>query len=284
MLGDAMIKIVTDSTANLSDEMLAQYDIRKVPISIQFDRESYEEDVDIDRDLFYRKIEEMGIVPTTSQPATGRYTEVYQDLAAAGHQILSIHITSKHSGTYQSAILARELVPDAQVEVFDSASISLGTAYMVLEAARAVENGWSLDQILARLRQMRDRMRLFLTPSTLKYLQMSGRVGRLQTALASVLQLKPVIKLEDGALAACENVRTRARALNRLVELLIEEVGQRDPVNVAVVHARAPEEGRGVLEQLEKVLNCRETLFAELVASLAVHGGPGVVAAIAYKV
>jgi DegV family protein with EDD domain len=279
-----MIKIVTDTTANLSDEVMARYDIHQVPISIQFGQETYEEHVDIDRDTFYRKIEEMGIVPTSSQPATGRFTEVYKDLAVAGHEILSIHVTSKHSGTCQSATLGRSLVPDARVEVFDSASISLGTGYMVLEAARAVEEGWSLDQILTRLQQVRDRMRLFLTPSTLKYLQMSGRVGRLQTALASVLQLKPIIKVEDGVLEACENVRTRSRALNRLVERLMEEVGQRDPVNVAVVHARAVEEGRKVLEQLKATLNCRETLFADLVASLAVHGGPGIVAAFAYKV
>ena len=279
-----MIKIVTDSTVNLSDEILARYDIRKAPIAIQFGRETYEEDVDIDHDTFYRKIEEMGIVPTSSQPATGRFTEIYQELAAAGHQILSIHVTSKHSGTCQSAILASSLVPDAQVEVFDSASISLGTGYMVLEAVRAVEKGWGLEETLARLRQVRERMNLFLTPSTLKYLQMSGRVGKLQSALASVLQLKPIIKLQDGALEAIEKVRTRSRSLDRLVELLVEAVGPHDPVNVAVVHARALEDGRGLLERLKSMLNCRETLFAELVASLTVHGGPGVVGVFAYRV
>jgi len=279
-----MIKIVTDTTVNLSDEILARYDIRAVPIAIQFGRETYEEDVDIDRDTFYRKIEEMGIVPTSSQPATGRFTDVYQDLAASGHQILSIHITSKHSGTYQSAILASSMVPDAQVEVFDSASISLGTGYMVLEAARAVERGWSQEEILARLRQIRDGMYVFLTPATLKYLQMSGRVGRLQTALASVLQLKPIIKVQDGVLEACENVRTRSRALNRLVELLVGALGPHDPVNVAVVHARAAKEGRALLERLKAALNYREAMFADLVASLAVHGGPGVVGVFAYKI
>jgi DegV family protein with EDD domain len=279
-----MIKIVTDSTVNLSDEILARYDIRKAPIAIQFGRETYEEDVDIDHDTFYRKIEEMGIVPTSSQPATGRFTEIYQELAAAGHQILSIHVTSKHSGTCQSATLASSLVPEAQVEVFDSASISLGTGYMVLEAVRAVEKGWGLEETLARLRQVRERMNLFLTPSTLKYLQMSGRVGKLQSALASVLQLKPIIKLQDGALEAIEKVRTRSRSLDRLVELLVEAVGPHDPVNVAVVHARALEDGRGLLERLKSMLNCRETLFAELVASLTVHGGPGVVGVFAYRV
>jgi len=279
-----MFKIVTDSTVNLPDEVQARYDIRKVPISIQFGHETYEEDVDIDRDMFYRKIEEMGIIPTSSQPATGRFAEVYRELAADGHEILSIHVTSKHSGTCQSATLASSMVPEAKVEVFDSASISLGTAYMVLEAARAAEKGWSMEQTLGRLRLVRERMYLFLTPSTLKYLQMSGRVGKLQGALASVLQLKPVIKLEDGVLEACENVRTRSRALNRVVEMLLEAVGTHDPVNVAVVHARAPEEGRELLERLKSALNYRETLFDDLVASLAVHGGPGVVGVFAYQI
>ncbi|MFZ5919368.1 MAG: DegV family protein [Chloroflexota bacterium] len=278
-----MIKIVTDTTANLSGEILARYDIRQVPIAIQFGLESYEEDVDIDRDMFYRKIEEMGIVPTTSQPATGRFTDVYRTLAAAGHDILSIHVTSKHSGTYQSAILASSLVPHARVEVFDSASISLGTGYMVLEAAQAAEKGWSVEQILDRLRQVRDRMHLFLTPATLKYLQMSGRVGKLQSALASLIQLKPIIRLEDGLLEACENVRTRVRALDRLVELLVEAVGTHDLVNVAVVHARAAQEGRELLERLKTTLNCCEIMFDELVASLAVHGGPGVVGVFVYR-
>ncbi len=279
-----MIKIVIDSTVNLSDDILARYDIRKVPIAIQFGHETYEEDIDIDRDLFYRKIEQMGIVPTTSQPATGRFTEAYRELAAAGHEILSIHVTSKHSGTYQSAMLARSMVPHAQVEVFDSASISLGSGYMALEAAKAAEKGWTLGQILARLHQVRERMHLFLTPSTLKYLQMSGRVGKLQSALASLIQLKPIIKLQDGALEAFENVRTRSRSLERLFDLLVEAVGKRDPVNVAVVHARALEEGRRLLERLKAALNCREALFDDLVASLAVHGGPGIVGAFAYKV
>ncbi len=280
-----MIKIVTDSTANLSDKILARYDIRKVPIAIQFGAETYEEDVDIDRDTFYRKIEETGIIPTSSQPATGRFVDAYQELAADGHQILSIHVTSKHSGTCQSATLARSMVPDARVEVFDSASISLGTGYIVLEAARAVEKGWNLEQILARLCQVRERMRLFLTPSTLKYFQMSGRVGKLGAALASVLKLRPIIKVENGVLEAFENVRTRSRSLERLIELLVEAVGGKQvPVNAAVVHAQALEEGSDLLERLQSTLNCHETMFGELVASLAVHGGPGVVGIFAYEI
>ena len=279
-----MIKIVTDSTCNLSPEQFQRYDIRVAPISIQFRTETYEEDIDIDRDLFYKKIDELGIIPTTSQPSPGRFADYYRELTDQGHSILSIAITSKHSGTYQSAVLAKDMVPEADVEVFDSATISFGTGYMVLEAARAAEAGQSRENILKRLEEIRDNMCLCLTPATLKYLQMSGRVGRLATALGSLLDLKPVITVEDGLLEARENVRTRAKAINRLLELAEEAMGTTDPINIAAIHAKSPEEGQALLEKAQARFNCRETMIGDLVASLTVHGGPGILGLFAYKV
>jgi DegV family protein with EDD domain len=279
-----MIKIVTDSTCNLSPEQLQRYDIRVAPISIQFGTETYEEDIDIDRDLFYKKIDELGIIPTTSQPPPGRFADYYRELTAQGHSILSITITTKHSGTYQSAVLAKDMVPEADVEVFDSATISFGTGYMVLEAARAAKAGQSRESILKRLQAIRDNMCLCLTPATLKYLQMSGRVGRLKTALGSLLDLKPVITIEDGLLEARENVRTRAKAINRMLELAEKKMGTTDPLNIAAIHARSPEEGQGLLEKAQARFNCQEIMIGDLVASLAVHGGPGILGLFAYKV
>jgi DegV family protein with EDD domain len=281
-----VIKIVTDSTCNLDlfPELLQKHDIRVAPISIQFKKETYEEDIDIDRDLFYKKIDEMGIIPTTSQPSPGRFADYYRELTDQGHSILSITITSKHSGTYQSAVLAKDMVPDADVEVFDSATISFGTGYMVLEAARAAEAGQSRENILKRLEEIRDNMCFFITPATLEYLRMSGRVGRLATAFASLLDLKPVITLEDGLLEARENVRTRSKAINRLLELTEEKMGTTDPINVGVFHAKAPQEGQALLEEARARFNCQETLIGDWVTSLTVHGGPGTLGLFAYKV
>jgi DegV family protein with EDD domain len=279
-----VIKIVTDSTCNLSPEQLQRYDIRVAPISIQFRTETYEEDIDIDRDLFYKKIDEMGIIPTTSQPSPGRFADYYRELTDQGHSILSITITSKHSGTYQSAVLAKDMVPEADVEVFDSLTISFGTGYMVLEAARAAEAGQSRESILKRLEEIRGNMYLGLTPATLKYLQMSGRVGRLATAFASLLDLKPVITIEDGLLEARQNVRTRAKAINRVLELAEEALGTTNPINIATIHAWAPEEGQALLEKAQARFNCKETMIGDLVASLTVHGGPGILGFFAYKV
>ena len=278
-----MIKIIADSTCNLSQEVLDRYDIRVAPISIQFNEETFEEGIDIDHDLFYRKIEEMGIIPTSSQPTPAWFAKYYRELAEQGHTILVITITSHHSGTYESAILAKSMVPEADVEVFDSLNISLGTGWMVLEAARAVEAGQNREQILSRLAGIRDRISFFFTPATLKYLQMSGRVGTLKGVLGSLLQVKPIITLNEGVLDVGESIRTRGKAVDRIIELTEEAVGTSDPINLAVIHARAPEEGRELLERVEKHFNCKETMIADLVCSLAVHGGPGVLVLIAYK-
>lgn len=278
-----MIKLVVDSTCNLSPDTLKKHDVRVAPISIQFGTESFEEGINIDREIFYRKIDELGIIPTTAQPTPAWFAKYYRELTDEGHSILVIAITSKHSGTYDSAILAKSMVEDAEVEVFDSRSISLGTGFMVLEAARAIEAGQDLQTIVSRLEQIRARASLMFTPSTLKYLQMSGRVGRLQGALGSLLDLKPIIVLDDGELAVKENVRTRGKAINRLLELTEEAVGTSAPVNLGVFHANAEAEGRNLLELAQARLNVNEVLFADLVSSLAVHGGPGILALTAYQ-
>jgi len=279
-----MIKIVTDSSCNLSPEQLQRYDIRVAPIPIQFGAETYEEGVDIDQDLFYRRIDELDMIPTTSQPAPGTFAHIYHELTEQGHSALAITITSRHSGAYQSAILARELAAGALVEVFDSAAISFGTGYMVLEAARATEAGQSLESILERLGSIGRNMCFLFTPTTLEYLQKGGRVGAVQGTIASVLDIKPIIGLEDGLLGIVQKVRTRRKALNRMLEITEEAMGTTDPVNIAVFHARAPEEGQALLERVRARLNCRETLIDDLAVSLSVHGGPGTVGLFAYKV
>jgi len=151
-----MIRIITDSTNNLPQDLIDKHNIRIAPISIQFGEESFEEDIDIDRDTFYRKIDEMGIIPTTSQPTPAWFAKYYQEADPEKDQILVITITQKHSGTFDSAILAKSMVPEANVTVFDSAMISFGTGWMVLEAARAVEEGNDMQTIVNRLEYIRD--------------------------------------------------------------------------------------------------------------------------------
>lgn len=277
-----MIKIVTDSTADVPKELLERYDIPVVPINIQFGMETYQEGIDIDRPTFFRKLEEA--MPTSSQPAPGQLVDVYRELAEDGHSIISIHVTSKHSGTCQSATLAKSMLPEAEIEIFDTLSISIGTGYQVLAAARAAEEGKSMGEIIQTLEGIRSRMYLYLTPATLKYLQKSGRVGRLAAALGSLLNVKPVIKVEDGTLELFQNVRTRSKAIDRLVELTEEAVGTTEPVKLAISQAQVPAEAEKLRERLERTFNCDEMHVVDLACSLTVHGGPGIIGIISYKV
>jgi DegV family protein with EDD domain len=279
-----MIKIIVDSTQNLSDDYLAEHDIRVAPIAIQFGEETYRENIDIDRDMFYAKIEELGVIPKTSQPTPAVYADFYRELHQDGHQILVITITSKHSGTFDSATLATTMVPEADVEVFDSMSISLGTGWMVVEAVEGIKAGKTLQQIVDRLTWIRENSYLVITPATIKYLQMSGRVGALKGAIASLLNVNPIIYLQDGALEAQESIRTRGKSIERLFEYMKEMIGVTDPVNMAVIHARAPDESHAMVDRVKLDFNLNELLVEDLVASLAVHGGPGILGLFGYRV
>lgn len=280
-----MIKIVTDSTCDMPAHLFQRYGITVVPINIQFGAETYEEGITIDRPTFYRKIEEMGIIPTTSQPSAGQFVEAYRRVASEGAtSILSIHITSKRSGTYQSAELASTMLPELDIHCFDTLSLSAGLGLSVMEAARAIEAGKSMDEILQRLAYIRDDLRVFLTPATLKYLQMSGRIGKLSGALASLLSVKPVIVVENGLLDVTERIRTRKKALERTLELTEEAHGTEDPINLAIVHAEAPDEAHDLMERARARFNCAESFVEDLAASLTVHGGPGIIGVISYRV
>ncbi len=241
-----MIKIVTDTTCDLTPEMAEEYDITIVPINIQFGTESYQEGVDMDWDLFYRKIEETGVLPTTSQPSVGAFAETYRRLAReeGADAIISTHVTSKLSGTYQSAFQAAEEVKD-EVKVYphDSLAGSAALGLACMEASRMARAGKTPEEIIARLDEIRSLVDVLLVLENLEYPRKSGRVGGLSAALGSILKMKPIVELKDGLLDTVETVRTRKKSLDRLLDIVEERVGTTAPINMGVVHARAPEGG-----------------------------------------
>jgi DegV family protein with EDD domain len=281
-----MIKIATDSTCDLPFEYFEEYDVTVVPINIQFGTDTYEDGVDIDRDTFYRKIDELGILPSTSQPSAGQFEVYYRRLLEGGAtDIVSLHVTAKLSGTFQSAELARGML-EGQVRVhpFDSACGSAGLGFMVLEAARMARDGQGVAEILDRMDTIRERMNIILTLKDLRFAQMSGRVGRLQSSLVSLLNVKPIVLLEDGLLDVGDKVRTQRKAIDRMVEIMVERVGTSLPVNLAVIHAQAPDLGQELLDRTRALFNCHETFLADLTSSLVVQFGPGTLGLIAYRI
>jgi DegV family protein with EDD domain len=281
-----MIKIATDSTCDLPAEYYQEYGITVVPINIQFGTETYLDGVTIDRDTFYRKIEESGKLPSTSQPSAGQFESYYRKMMEAGaDDILSIHVTSKLSGTFQSAELAKEMLAgQVRIHPFDSAGGSAGLGFMAVEAARMIRDGRALDEIMARMEVLRQRICIVLVLKDLRFAQMSGRVGKLQGSLASLLNVKPIVILEQGLLDVGEKVRSQGKALERLLNIVAERVGTHDPVNLAVIHAESPADGQALLDKARARFNCRETFLANLTTSLVVHFGPGTLGLVAYRV
>lgn len=279
-----MIRIMMDGTADLPMELINRYHVGVVPLNLHFGTETLKTSLDMDHASFYRKVEALKLIPKTSQPSPGDFIAAYQQLGQPGDEIISIHISSKLSGTFQSSELAaKDLAGTLTIHPFDSLSGSIGIGFMVLEAARMVEAGKSVPDILQRLAVVRERMHITLTPENLKYLQMSGRVSNMQALLGSVLSLKPIIIVDKGFLNPVARIRTRDKALDYLLESMKEKFNTQ-PVNLGVVHAQAPEEAATLMNRARQQLNVQEAFVCELAVVVAAHLGPGCVGVIGYTI
>ena len=279
-----MLRIVTDGAADLPMEWQSEYGIDILPINIQFGEKTYLQGVDLDNESFYKLVEETKKIPKTSQPSPHQFGEFYKKIAQPGDTILSIHVTSKLSGTYASAVTAgRELEGIYHVVPFDSATGSMAIGFMCRAARLQDRAGKSLEQIIKHLEEMRATGQLVLALDTLSYARMSGRVGTMQAALASVLNVKPIAVLQDGLLNMTEKVRTRKASLERLIAMVKERMGNR-PVLMAILHARDPQAGQEMIEQARAQFNIRELYLVDLSISLAANFGPGTVGIVVFPV
>jgi DegV family protein with EDD domain len=269
------IALVTDSTAYLPPDVVAQYGLTVVPLYVNFGDESYRDNVDISSDTFYTRLPTAKVMPSTSQPSRGDFAAVYQQLAAQGATaILSVHISSLLSGTVSSALMARDDVPSLPIYVVDSLSTSMGLGFMVLEAARQAAAGRPVEEVVRSLEAMRGRIRILFLVDTLEFLHRGGRIGGAAAFLGSMLNMKPLLTLRDGRIEALERVRTKRRAVARMIDIIVEEVAGR-PVYAAVLHAAARAEGQAVCEELQQRLSCRELYLTELSPVIGTHTGPG---------
>lgn len=272
-----MLRIVTDGAADVPEEWQKEFDIQVVPSNIQFGEKTYVQGVDLDHDGFYRLVDESHKIPKTSQPTPHRFAEFYKKLAAKGDAILSIHVTSKLSGTYNSALTAAAEVADQiKVVAFDSLTGSVGIGMLCREARLLDRAGKSLDEIVQQLESLRSKIGIVLALDTLEYARLSGRVGTLQAALASVLNVKPIAIVTDGVVNITEKVRTRRASIDRLLEMVKEAVGDH-LVNIAVVHARDPQAGVALMERARTMFKIKDIVLSDLSISVAANLGPGTV-------
>ena len=275
------VAIVTDSCASIPESILEALDIHWVPYYIHRGKEVLRDLVTIQREAFYKWLPTARELPTTASPGPGDYLEIYEKLAKEQNvnEIVSIHMTSKGSGAYQAARAAQEMVketlPELVVEVIDTLNVSMCHGWMVIEAARASLAGKSLADIVELVKEMIPLTRMIQTADTLKYLYMGGRIGKAKHLVGSLLNIKPLIGMEDGVIVPLGTARSRKRAYQMMVDKVEAAVGSMGKIKIAYVHAAAQEEAEKIKSLIEARLTVVESLIAELSPALGVHTGPG---------
>jgi len=267
------VKIVTDSTADLPPQIAQQLGITVVPVYVCFGEKVYRDGVDISQDEFYQKLIESPTHPTTSQPSPSDFASVYSKLSTETDEIVSIQVSSKLSGTYNSALQGRELARTrCRIEVVDSLVVSMGLGLVAMAAARLAKAGEGLPGVVEETRQAIACIRLLGVFDTLKYLLRSGRLGKAKALLGSMLNVKPLITMRDGELFPTGQVRTRSKGIERLFELVKNALNIQE---VAIVHSTTPDEAGSLRERIGSIFDKKWIHIARLGPALGVHGGPG---------
>ncbi|TYP59972.1 DegV family protein [Thermosediminibacter litoriperuensis] len=274
------VKIVTDSTADLPADVVEKYGISIVPLKIFFGEEEYRDGIDITPDEFYKKLRTSPHHPRTSQPPPTEFVECFKKLANNATRVISIHLSGKLSGTYNSAVVAGSMV-DIPVDVVDSQGASMMLGFMAIEAAKAAREGKQAGEILDTVEDLKKRIRIYFLVDTLEYLRKGGRIGRAAALLGNLLNVKPVLTIEDGLITPVERIRGKAKALNKLLEKISQDAA-RGPLTGAVVHSDCLEEASRFKKVIEERFEFRELYLTTLGCVLGAHSGPGLIGVVYY--
>jgi len=268
------VRVVTDSASDIPPAIARGLGITVVPCNVHFGERTYRDGIDLTSEEFFVKLVSSPVMPTTSQPSVGVFQETYRRLAKETNQIISINLPAKLSATLNSARLAAQSLPEVEIAIVDSTQVCMAQGWLVIIAARAARQGMGLADIVALVEDTIPRLRLIAFLDTLEYLQKGGRIGKASALLGTLLKVKPLIQVLNGEALPLENVRTRQKALQRLVEI----VGDLGPLEeVAVMHANAPATARQLVEMLAPIYPPDCILIGQVGAILGTHAGPGAV-------
>jgi DegV family protein with EDD domain len=271
------MKIITDSTADLSADEYEKNGIGMVPLTIHLAEETWRDFLDIQPDAFYTLLRTSPVVPTTSQPSPQDFIDAYAPHVAKGEPILSIHLSSRLSGTFQSATLARTHFPEACIEVVDSFQASLGLGMAVLLCAEKARSGSSFAEVVDFARTITRRTETYFSLDSLDYLHKGGRIGRAQALLGTLIKIKPLLKLLDGEIQPVEKIRTLERLLNRFAEL-VEKAAQEGPLRLTVAESDNGDVVTRLLERLLQIPGVTLVYRCKLGGVITSHAGPGPIA------
>jgi DegV family protein with EDD domain len=276
----AKIGVITDTGAYLPKDLVKQHGLTIIPQIVIWGSERIRDGVDINADEFHERLRTDPVHPTTTQANPEDFLQAYQELGKDHDGIVAVCISSVLSGTVNSATIAADDYDKVPVRVVDTLSVSMGQGFAAIAAARAAAKGAGIDEVENAAIDMASRARILFAVDTLEYLHKGGRIGGASRLLGTALSLKPLLHLNEGRVDALEKVRTKAKAINRLLELISQHVDNRS-VCAAVIHADVPEEAQELKARVKELLNCTELHVAELSPAIAVHAGPGTLGVVA---
>lgn len=273
------IALVTDSTTYMPAELVKKYNISVAPQVLIWGDQTYKDGVDIESREFFTRLKTAKVMPSTSQVAVVSFQEIFQDLVEKDYEVLALLVSSKLSGTIQSAEQAKDLMSSARekIHIVDSQSVAMALGFQVLAVARAIEEGASLSDAIALAERSHEYTGVFFAVDTLEFLHRGGRIGGAQRFLGTMLNMKPILAIQDGRVEGIDRIRTKSKAHDRILELTIEKAAGRTPVRLATLHANAMEDARALLTRAEGALNPVESIFTEVSPTVGTHAGPGTV-------
>ncbi|PKR77977.1 fatty acid-binding protein DegV [Halalkalibacillus sediminis] len=276
--------VVTDSTAYISEFELERFKIHVVPLSVNFSDGTYREQLDITTKEFYEKVKSEQDLPKTSQPSIGDVTDKYEELAENYDAIISIHLSSGISGTYQAAVSAGDMVENVDVYTFDSEISCKPQGYYAIEAAKLAQEGVAPEEIIERLNQMKDDMRAYFMVDDLSHLARGGRLSGASAMVGSLLQVKPLLHFEDKKIVPFEKIRTSKKAFKRMEQLLSETAEEADKVQAVIIHAEREQIANDWKQDLESRLDNVDFEISYFGPVIGTHLGEGGIGLAWYKV
>jgi DegV family protein with EDD domain len=271
------IVVITDSSAYIPEAALGDLSIPVIPLWVIWGEEHLRDGVDIDPPTFYRRLRSAQTFPTTSQPSAGEFEDFFRQVGSGADAVVGVFLTSKLSGTVANAQAAQARLADLTIRVVDALSTSMGLGFIVLAAARAAAAGKSLDEVVAAAEAMRDRVHLLFAVDTLEYLHRGGRIGGAKWLMGTALNIKPLLHLTDGTIEPLAQVRSKHKAIARMLEVAEERLGGKRMAEVAVLDVDSPEEGDAVAEQVRERFGISTIYRTAVSPAIGTHAGPGTV-------
>ena len=273
------IAVVTDSTTYLPSELVKKHNISIAPQVLIWGEQTYKDGVEIQSEEFFTRLKTAKVMPTTSQVAVISFQEIFQDLVNKDYEVLAILVSSKLSGTVQSATQARDLMSSARekIHIVDSQSVAMALGFQAIAVARAIESGANIKDAIALAERLHEYTGVYFAVDTLEFLHRGGRIGGAQRFLGTMLNMKPILAIQDGRVEGIERIRTKSKAHDRVLEMVVEKTKGKTPIRLATLHANAADEAKALLARAEQELKPIESIFTEVSPTVGTHAGPGTV-------